>query len=279
MHFIQLNTRCSPDFTDILIAELAELEFDSFEENKVGFSAYVEENKIDFEATKALLEKYAALSPISYAFQKIDRENWNQSWESNYQPIVIEDEILIKAPFHQVDGSFPHVITVVPKMSFGTGHHATTSQMLAFLLKYKPVNQHVLDAGTGTGILAIMAEKLGAKQVEAFDNDPWCIENSQENFALNHTLHCRVVLAKTAADIAGKTFGTILANINKNILLAEMHLYVQKLKPGGLLFLSGFYTEDIADLEQLAHYNQMQTIDQSAKDNWACLVLKKNIFS
>lgn len=276
MHFIQLNTRCAPEFSDILIAELAELEFDSFEENKQGFSAYVEEEKIDFDAIKALLERYASMTALHYSFQKIDRENWNQTWESNYQPIVVKDQILIKAPFHEVEDDFPVVITIIPKMSFGTGHHATTSQMLAFLLENKPEGMAVIDAGTGTGILAIMAEKMGATQVLGFDNDPWCIENCKENFNLNHTTKCEVVLAKTMKELSLGAVEMVLANINKNVLLAEMELYSNKLKPNGLLLISGFYTEDVSDLELQASNHQLTLIDQSAKDNWACLVFRKN---
>lgn len=276
MHFIQLNTRCTPEFSDILIAELAELEFDSFEENKQGFSAYVEEEKIDFDAIKALLERYASMTALHYSFQKIDKENWNQAWESNYQPIVVKDQILIKAPFHEVEDDFPLVITIIPKMSFGTGHHATTSQMLAFLLEYKPLNMNLIDAGTGTGILAIMAEKMGATHVLGFDNDPWCIENCKENFDLNHTRKCQVVLAKTMKELSTDPVEMVLANINKNVLLAEMEYYSKSLKSNGLLLLSGFYTEDLADIETQASENQLLLINQSAKDNWACLVFRKS---
>ena len=276
MHFIQLNTRCEPEFSDILIAELAELDFDSFEENKNGFAAYVEEEKIDFDAIKALLERYAGLTALHYSFQKIDRENWNQTWESNYQPIVIKDQILVKAPFHQIDESFPVVITIIPKMSFGTGHHATTSQMLTHLLEYKPLDFKVIDAGTGTGILAIMAEKMGAFSVLAFDNDPWCIENCKENFNLNHSEKCEVRLARSMHELSTEKVDMVLANINKNVLLSEMALYAKALKSNGLLLLSGFYTEDLADIETSANHHQLTLIDQSAKENWACLVLRKN---
>jgi len=276
MNFIQLNVRCEADFTDILIAELAELEFDSFEENKSGFNAYIEEERIDFESTKQLFERYSELTALHYGLQKIARENWNQDWENNYPPIVIEDKILIRTPFHTIKDDFEVVITVIPKMSFGTGHHATTSQMLSFLYKYRPSDQDVIDAGTGTGILAIMAEKMGARHVLGFDNDPWCIENSLENYQLNHCQHCNSVLATTLAGLEGEKVQTILANINKNVLLKEIPHYASRLLPDGLLFLSGFYNEDISDLETLANAHGFKLIDSSSHDNWACLVLKKN---
>lgn len=276
MHFIQLTARCNSELSDMLIAELAEIGFDSFEETKSGFSAYVEDEKIDFEETKSLMERYSAFGPVSYGLQKIDRQNWNQQWESNYQPIVIDDQILVKAPFHVIEESYPVIITIIPKMSFGTGHHATTSQMLRFLLQYKPEKLEVADAGCGTGILAIMAEKMGASAVLAFDNDPWCIENSLENFNLNQTKHCKVQLGQTITDLEHSPFDVVLANINKNVLMSEMPGFGQMTKPGGLLFLSGFYTDDIADLTERAAQFHFELINQSAHDLWACLILKKH---
>jgi len=275
MNFIQLNVRCEPEFSEILIAELAEQEFDSFEENKQGFSAYIEEEKIDFDATKSLLEQYSSLTSLSYGLQKIARENWNKTWESNYQPIVIEDQILIKTPFHEINEEYEHVITIIPKMSFGTGHHATTSQILSLLLKYPPVNQSVIDAGAGTGILAVLAEKLGASHVLGFDNDPWCIENGTENFGLNHCKKCEMVLASAIAELNSPLVETILANINKNVILSELESYSKLLKNNGLLFLSGFYLEDVADIQHLAEQKGLTLTDQTHKDNWACLLYKK----
>jgi ribosomal protein L11 methyltransferase len=276
MNFIQLNVRCLPEFSEILVAELAELEFDSFEENKQGFSAYIEEEKIDFDLTKSLLEQYATLTSLSYGLQKIAKENWNKTWESNYEPIVIDDQILIKTPFHEISETYAHVITIIPKMSFGTGHHATTSQILALMLKFSPSNQTVIDAGSGTGILAIMAEKLGAVQVLGFDNDPWCIENGKENFGLNHCQKCEIVLASSIAELKADPVNVVLANINKNIILSELDSYSKHLETNGSLFLSGFYLEDVSDINIMAQSKGLTLIDQTSKDNWACLLYKKS---
>ncbi len=276
MNFIQLNVRCSPEFSEILIAELAEIEFDSFEENKHGFSAYIEEEKVDFEATKILLEQYASLTSLSYGLQKIAKENWNKTWESNYEPIVINDQILIKTPFHQIPDDYRYTITIIPKMSFGTGHHATTSQILALMLVHNLEGKTVIDAGAGTGILAIMAEKLGAEKVLGFDNDPWCIENGKENFGLNHCQKCDIILASSLAEIKSEEVDVILANINKNVILSEIPSYAIGLKNSGLLFLSGFYLEDVADINQLAENQGLSMVDQTSKDNWACLLYKKS---
>ena len=276
MNYIQLHVRCASDFSEILMAELAEIGFDTFEENQNGFHAYIEEAQMDFEATKSLLEQYAGLSPIHYGMQKIARENWNQTWESNYPPIVIGDQILVKTPFHQIEEDFKVVLTIIPKMSFGTGHHATTSQMLSMLLAHPPEKARVVDAGTGTGILAIMAEKLGAEDILGFDNDPWCIENSAENYVLNHCGKCRSVLASSLSELNLQPVEVILANINKNVVLKELPAYAAGLKPGGSLFLSGFFTEDCPDIQNLANESGLQQVDSMAHDNWACLLFAKS---
>ena len=275
IQYLQLNVRCQPDFSDVLIAELAEIGFDIFEENKSGFSAFAEEESLDFDLCKDLLEQYAGRTSLSYSIQKIARENWNRQWESHYPPVVIDDKILIRTSFHQVEKSYPVEILITPKMSFGTGHHATTAQMLSFLLEYPPSGMQVVDAGCGTGILAIMAEKCGASEVLAFDNDPWCIENSEENFRLNDSRHIRALLASGIQEIGSLEAGVILANINKNIILRELPSYAAFLKKDGKLFLSGFYTEDVADLNQMASGLGLSLLQQSERDNWACLVYQK----
>jgi ribosomal protein L11 methyltransferase len=275
MSFIQIQIRCQPDFSDILIAELAELGFDSFEENNQGFSGYISESDMDFQAVKNLMEHYANLTPLSYSLKKIARENWNQKWESHYEPILVEDKVLIKAPFHPEQKGFKYVLNIVPKMSFGTGHHPTTSQMVAFLLRHPPKNQSVIDAGSGTGILAIMAEKLGAAKVLAFDNDPWCIENGQENLQANECHKTQVLLASSLSEIPFAEANQVLANINKNVILPELKYYHKYLIVNGLLFLSGFYVEDIPNVDKAASDLGFTLLEQSAKDNWACLLYKK----
>lgn len=278
MDFIQLHVTCPSDLTEILIAELAELGFDSFEENPSDFFAYIAEDQVDYEACKRLMESYAALAqgPLFYSIRKIARENWNETWEKNFSPIVVDNQVLIRAPFHSSDSSFPLELVIQPKMSFGTGHHATTSQMISFLLKYPPLGQSVIDAGSGTAILAIAAEKLGASQVWGFDLDDWCIENGHENVDLNACQAIEIAKADTILAYTGKGVDLILANINKNVLLAEMEGYAAKLKPEGQLFISGFYVEDIADLNAKALSCGFQLSDQSHKNEWACLVYRKS---
>jgi ribosomal protein L11 methyltransferase len=275
MHYIEVSVRCDSGFSEILIAELGELGFDTFQEQPSGFLAYVEEDRMDYEGLKDLMERYASLTPLHYSMQKVARENWNRQWEENYPPIVIDDEVLIKTPFHQIDENYPVVLTVVPKMSFGTGHHATTSQMIRFLSRFRPEGLRVLDAGTGTGILAIMAEKTGARQVTGFDNDPWCIENSEENFTLNGCTRCRVVQASSVKELPGGEWDLILANINKNVILSETAAYAAALQPGGQLWVSGFYTEDVPDIEKSAGSKGFRKLESSVRDTWACLIFEK----
>jgi ribosomal protein L11 methyltransferase len=276
IQYLQLNVRCQPDFSDVLIAELAEIGFDIFEENKSGFSAFAEEEKLDFDVCKELLEQYADRTALSYGIQKVARENWNKQWESHYPPVVIDNRILIRTSFHQVEETYPVEILITPKMSFGTGHHATTAQMLSFLLDFPPKGKAVVDAGCGTGILAIMAEKEGASAVLAFDNDPWCIENSEENFRLNHCQRIKAVLASGIQEVEDIHPGVILANINKNIILRELPAYANCLEGNGQLFLSGFYSEDVADIKELAEKLGLHLFRQSERDNWACLIFQKD---
>ena len=190
-----------------------------------------------------------ALSPfegIHYHIKDQEKVNWNEEWEKNYDPIVIEGKCIIRASFHSPRPEYDYELIVTPKMSFGTGHHATTYQIVAYQMQLDHVGKRVLDVGTGTGILAIMAHKRGATSLVATDIDDWCIENSSENFGLNG---CTCELHKT--DIEGleaSGFDIIIANINKNVLLLQIGVYAEKLTAGGELILSGFYQDDIPDL-------------------------------
>lgn len=275
IQYLQLSVRCSPEFSEVLIAELAELGFDVFEESSDGFSAFAEENQPDFDACKELLEKYAEFTALSYSVRKVDRQNWNSEWENNYPPVVIDEAILIHTDFHKIEKTYPYHIRITPKMSFGTGHHATTSQMLSFLLQFPVQGLRVVDAGCGTGILAIMAEKCGASEVTGFDHDAWCIENSEENFQLNHCKNCKALLASGISILGPEPADLILANINKNIILQELPDYYRFLQPGGSLFLSGFYSSDVADIHEIAIRTGLELHAQSEKENWACLVYRK----
>ncbi|WP_337041909.1 50S ribosomal protein L11 methyltransferase [Emticicia sp. 17c] len=273
MDYIELTLQIDADFVEILMAELGELGFESFVETDEGLDAYVQEEIFDDLAVKQMLETYAERTAISYAFKKIARQNWNEEWEKNFQPIQIGDEVYVRADFHEPRPDFPYEIIITPKMSFGTGHHETTSMVMAHQLTIPHEGKKVLDVGTGTGILAVLAAKLGASAISAFDIDEWSVENTLENIGLNQTSNISVRLG-TIENEPADTYDIILANINRNILLQQIPLYVNFLKKQGELIISGFYEKDIADIQVVAEAAGLKKIAQLSKNNWAAVVFK-----
>lgn len=273
MDYLELNIDVDSEFAEILIAELAEVGFDSFVENITGIQAYVTEENFDEQGMKDVMEKYASKTNIIYTLKKIERVNWNQTWEESFEPINVADKILVRAHFHKAKPSFEHEIIITPKMSFGTGHHDTTAQIMEHQLNIPHSGKSVLDVGTGTGILAILAEKLGASSIRAFDIDDWSVENTKENLELNNCSHISVGLG-TIADEKPQTYDIVIANINRNILLSEIPTYRKFMNNGGYLLLSGFYETDIADIEALCNKNDLKKIAQKGKNNWAAVVFK-----
>jgi ribosomal protein L11 methyltransferase len=222
-----------------------------------------------------IINNYREAAQISLSEGLMPKVNWNEEWEKNYDPIEVEELVYVRASFHQPKEGFRHEIVINPKMSFGTGHHATTFQMLRHQGEVDHSGKRVLDVGSGTGILAIMAHLLGASQVEAFDIDDWCVDNGNENFDLNG-LKTRMGLGTIRQVNPQGPFDIVLANINKNVLLDEMEIYAALLPSQGYLLLSGFYTEDIEDLVQAALPFGLELLKKSSKDNWAALILKKD---
>lgn len=275
MDYILINVHCDPPFRDILIAEMGILEFDSFVETEVGFEAYIGEEQFSHPALQVLFNNYRQQTRIWYELKKIPKQNWNEEWEKNYDPIKVGNQIHVRATFHEADASFPYEIVINPKMSFGTGHHETTSQMLALQLEVDHKGKEVIDIGSGTGILAIMAAKLGANRVDATDIDEWCIENSLENFDLN-AVKPGFVKKGVIADLdIDRSYDIVLANINTNILLAEMALYAQILKPGGTLMLSGFYDFDKESIVEKAKTLNIELIKSIEKNKWTAALFHK----
>ncbi|GJM62275.1 50S ribosomal protein L11 methyltransferase [Persicobacter diffluens] len=250
MEFVEIKVNCTPEFGDILQAELAEAGFSSFLDNEKGFDGWAEVDAYEAEATKEVMARYAALTELSYEVVEVEKQNWNEEWEKNYEPIFIGDQVAIHADFHQLEKDFPYKIAINPKMSFGTGHHQTTRLMIQNMLNIDHQQKRVLDAGTGTGILAIMAQLLGAAEVESYDIDEWCVENSKENYALNK-MEIPVYQGTIAEMNFEQPFDILIANINRNVLVHEMKDYVANMVAGGHLLLSGFYEEDIAIIEEV----------------------------
>ncbi len=275
MQYLEFKISCKEDFREVLIAELAEVGFDSFLETDQGLDAYIEEGLFDREAYQEVLEKYQEVAHVLVEEGVMAKVNWNEEWEKHYDPIQVGEQVYVRASFHAPKPEIAHEILINPKMSFGTGHHATTFLMLSHQLDLDHQGKRVIDIGSGTGILAIMAHKLGARQVEAFDIDDWCVENGNENFDLNGMSTVRMGLG-TVREVAPQgIFDIVLANINKNVLLDEMEVYASLLERGGFLLLSGFYTHDITDIEQKAAKEGLRLLKQKDKDNWAALILEK----
>jgi ribosomal protein L11 methyltransferase len=274
MDYLEFKINCLEEFREILIAELSEIGFDSFLEREEGIDAYSLSQGFNREAFDEVISNYSEVAQIQVSEGEMEKINWNAEWEKNYDPIAVDDLVYVRASFHPSQPDFKHEIVINPKMSFGTGHHATTFQMLRHQGIIDHQGKKVLDVGSGTGILAIMAHLLGASQIEAFDIDDWCVENGNENFDLNGVT-ARMGLGTIREVNPIGPFDIVLANINKNVLLDEMGIYAELLIPQGFLLLSGFYTEDVADLEQLAKQTGLALIVQQSKDNWAALVLQK----
>lgn len=266
--YLSLQFRCSDVLSEILIAELAEIGYDSFWEQENGFEAYIDANDFREADLQAVISRYAGLGEISYHTAQLEEKNWNVEWESNFEPITVEDQCLVRADFHQISQDYPYEIVINPKMSFGTGHHATTYLMLSWQLELDQQDKKVMDAGCGTGILAIMARLRGAHEIVAFDNNEWAVDNCRESFELNHCPDIRMFLG-TIADIPeDDQYDIILANINRNVLLEELPSYAARLRKSGSLLLSGFYNYDAPLIKEKAAANGLQVEGQKEKDHW-----------
>lgn len=259
--------------SEILIAELGYLGFESFVENEDGITAYipVEEYEDDLLANVHILQSDEF--KISYDFKEIERVNWNEEWEKNFTPILVDEQCQVRAPFHsKADAEFD--IVIEPKMSFGTGHHATTHMMIQHILKNDWKNKSVLDMGCGTGVLAILAAMKGAHDVDAIDIDNWCYQNTLENISRNDCEHIQVEEGG-AELLEARKYDMILANINRNILLRDLPIYKSSLKPDACLFLSGFYTEDLPMIKEACEKLELQFIEHIERDNWVAAKFKQ----
>lgn len=275
VRYTKLEVDCPPEFTDILIAELAEAGFDMFMETASGFEADGEESSVSTEWIEQVKSKYDHLQPLVFKLTSVKKENWNELWEKNVTPVVVEDQCIVHAEFHAPDKHYPYDIIITPKMSFGTGHHPTTYLMLKSQLSIDHAGKRVMDAGCGTAILSIMASKRGATEIEAFDIDEWSIENGVENARLNHCTNIHIRRGTIADFTWVNPFDIILANINRNILLREMKHYAASLVAKGILQLSGFYVKDIPDLVKEAEQHGLGYLEQDEREQWATLRLKR----
>lgn len=275
MFHTRLLVTCDPEYAEILMAELAEADFDTFLEVENGFEAYVEEEGYDKTLVGEIHKKYEGLASLGFTFSRIEKKNWNEEWEKSFEPIVVEEKCLIRASFHQVDKRYPYEIIITPKMSFGTGHHQTTWLMVKRMLAIDHLNKRVMDAGCGTAILSILASKLGAREVQAFDIDEWSVENGTENIQVNQCHNIDIRLGTlNEIDLPG-LFDIILANINKNVLLEEIKSYAARLNGKGLLLLSGFFLFDIPDLLEACALHGLEETARDERESWASLLVHR----
>lgn len=254
MKYLEIKCRISPleIGSEILTALLGDIGCDSFMDWEEGLLAYIPADVFSEEKLKQIQLPSESGIQWNYEISQVEDRDWNAVWESNYEPVWIDGQCYIHAPFHPAVEGAAYDILIEPKMSFGTAHHETTAQMLSFLLEEDCKGKSLLDMGSGTGVLAILASKKGAAPVTAIDIDEWAYSNILDNNRLNHTEHIRCLLGD-ARSIPDETYDIILANINRNILLQDMPVYAKHLKPGGVIFFSGFYEgEDLTYIREKA---------------------------
>ena len=280
MNYYKVRFECAPcseDITDLLAAFLADLGYESFEPDGLGLTAYVQASEFSEDAVKDMLEDFPMETSISFDSEFVESQNWNEEWEKHYfQPIVIAGECVVHSSFHKDVPAARYDILIDPKMAFGTGHHATTSQMMRYVLDIEDIEgKTVIDMGTGTGILAILCKMRGAGKVDGIEIDPGAFENAVENAALNsQAIGFICGDASALADLPPADI--FLANINRNVITADIRLYADRIKSGGTLLLSGFYTVDIPIVMAAAEPLGF-TLDKSTEegDHWAAIRLIK----
>ncbi len=276
MNYIELSLEIDPEYVEILIAELAEIDYESFVETDEGVNAYIEEPRFDQAVLQEVIAKYEPQTAIAFSVKTLEKENWNKEWESNYETIEVMDKVRVRASFHEPDASFPYELLINPKMSFGTGHHETTWLVMAEQLSLPHEGADLMDVGSGTGILGILGKKLGAATVLAFDIEEWAVENAKENVALNNVSDGFEVFLGTIGDVdEAKRFDGILANINRNILLQEMEFYYKHLKKEGWMVISGFYQADAPGLKALGEQLGLKALSTNIKNDWAAVTFLK----
>ena len=279
MNYIEVTIRLKPfrPFNEIVVAQLGGLPFNSFteDEDEELVKAYILEGDYVQSDVESVLSPFEALAKIEFTASKIDKVNWNQKWEENFDAVEVGEFCCVRAPFHVEKSNFTHEIIIEPKMSFGTGHHQTTQMMIEHMESIDFSGKTVLDMGSGTGILAILAKQMGAKEVVAIDIEEWAYENMMENFDRNNVDITSYKGGEELIAKIGMPYDVIIANINKNILLRQFRTYNSHLNNGALLLLSGFYETDADDLIQAKELDGYALIHQTTKETWCALKLQK----
>lgn len=278
LNYKELTFKISPfhPWNEILTFELSEIGFESFSDDGNDLKAYIPANSYDAKALIELVHevKLKFDGSLVYEVIEIQGQNWNSTWEENFDPVFVDEDLSIVAPFHGKEHRRNCVIEIEPKMSFGTGHHQTTFMMCRAMKELKWVGQKVLDMGTGTGVLAIYAEKLGSDYICAVDIESWAVDNTLENIARNR---CSKIIAKLGdiEDVTELDYQVILANINRNVLKMHIPKYAQMIQKNGHLLLSGFFVSDQLDLIEFTEDFGFKLIKKYEKEQWACLAFER----
>ncbi len=275
MEYIELEVDINPQElgNEILVAELAELGFESFSEEGGTLKAYIQAALYDENAIKNMAIFNMDNFEIEYSSKLIADQNWNAKWEENYPPVVIDNKVAIRAPFHQPYTDLEFDIVIEPKMSFGTAHHATTAQIINYILKIDIKGLNILDMGSGTAVLAILASMRGANHIDAIDNDEWAYNNAVENVKRNNIENITVELGD-ASLLKGREYDLVIANINRNILLNDIKHYSKCMHKSNLLLLSGFYESDIDILSAEAKKYGLVYVEHTVDRDWVAGVWK-----
>jgi len=270
MDYIKITfTDLQPEQREILIAQLADAGYEGFEEKDTSLDAFINSKSFD----KLIVNEISFKYQTPYTKEKIAETNWNQVWESNFEPVIVNDYVAIRADFHKPIMNTKFEIVITPKMSFGTGHHATTYMMIELIKEIDLKGRSVLDFGSGTGILAILAEKEGAKNIYAIDNDDWSITNAGENFEKNNCT--KINLRKASNAVSDIRFDIILANINKNVIIENLALLSEQLNNGGKVLLSGLLKEDKDEILSIATELGLKLKKELIRNNWIALQFHK----
>lgn len=277
MEYCEIKLTITPTvpFAEIIMAELGDASYDSFVETDSGLLAYIPKNQYDEEKLKAVLRSVEGCQ-ATYELATIPDQDWNAAWEKEHQPVMVDNFCWIYAPFHQPNSNAEYNILIEPKMSFGTAHHPTTYMMLQLLNSEPLADKSVLDMGSGTAVLSIFAEKRGAAYVEAIDNDEWAYRNALENLENNNCRNIKALLGDAALLTSDKRFDVVVANINRNILLRDLHCYTAVLAPGGTLLLSGFYEHDIPAIRAKAEASGLAFDHYESRQDWVAVKFRTN---
>ncbi len=260
---------------DLLINDLADIGFNTFEDTSGGFSAFIDKETYQQSSLKALLSSYDEDLEYEYEITEIAGENWNETWEKNFEPLIISDQSYVRATFHEAQPQYPFEIVIDPKMAFGTGHHQTTTMMMEYILSSDFTGKSVLDMGCGTGILAFLAAKKGAARLTAIDYDQVCFDSTVENADLNQVHNIEIICGGKEA-IPQQAFDMILANINRNILLDQIDEYARVLKTKGVIVFSGFYeSPDLDMIKAACKAVNIEYLDHKKNDEWVAARFQK----